>query len=312
MRKFIILSFIAVQAIVLSISQAQTISAPFDTEYSLFDFGSVPGVPTNYGGITFKYDDPDVILIGGNANNSTSGAIYAVDVIRDPVTSRITGFDGDATLFSTAPNIDGGLAYGPGNVLFYTGYSNNVIGQIKPGSTTPDKITALTALGVTASTGTLQFVPDGFAGAGSLIVASFNASVYYRTTLTLDGDGTYNFDGFTSIATLPGGPEGMVFLGDDIPLIDMPSLLVSEYGLNRVSLYDLDVNGVPIVGTRQNFITGLIGAEGAVVDPITGDFFFSTFGSSNRLIRVDGFVPEPGTAGLAALGLLSLLSRRRR
>jgi len=312
MRKFIILSFIAVQAIVLSISQAQTISAPFDTEYSLFDFGSVPGVPTNYGGITFKYDDPDVILIGGNANNSTSGAIYAVDVIRDPVTSRITGFDGDATLFSTAPNIDGGLAYGPGNVLFYTGYSNNVIGQIKPGSTTPDKITALTALGVTASTGTLQFVPDGFAGAGSLIVASFNASVYYRTTLTLDGDGTYNFDGFTSIATLPGGPEGMVFLGDDNPLIDMPSLLVSEYGLNRVSLYDLDVNGVPIVGTRQNFITGLIGAEGAVVDPITGDFFFSTFGSSNRLIRVDGFVPEPGTAGLAALGLLSLLSRRRR
>jgi len=143
-------------------------------------------------------------------------------------------------------------------------------------------------------------------------VASFNASVYYRTTLTLDGDGTYNFDGFTSIATLPGGPEGMVFLGDDNPLIDMPSLLVSEYGLNRVSLYDLDVNGVPIVGTRQNFITGLIGAEGAVVDPITGDFFFSTFGSSNRLIRVDGFVPEPGTAGLAALGLLSLLSRRRR
>lgn len=231
LRKFIILRFIAVQAIVLSISQAQTISAPFATEYTLFDLGSVPGVPIRYGGITFKYDDPDVILIGGNANSS-DGAIYAIDVIRNPVTSRITGFDGDATLFSTAPNIDGA--------------------------------------------------------------------------------GTYDFDGFTSIATLPGGPEGMVFLGDDNPLIGMPSLLVSEYGLSRVSLYNLDVNGVPIVGTRQDFITGLTGAEGAVVDPITGDFFFSTFGSSNPLIRVDGFVPEPGTAGLVAFGLLSLLSRRRR
>jgi hypothetical protein len=36
-------------------------------------------------------------------------------------------------------------------------------------------------------------------------------------------------------------------------------------------------------------VTGLVGAEGAWIDPLTGDFLFSTFGGSNRVIKVSGF-----------------------
>src|SRR5206468_3945941 len=42
---------------------------PFADYYSCVDLGSVPGVVTPYGGLTFKYDDPNTILIGGTAND---------------------------------------------------------------------------------------------------------------------------------------------------------------------------------------------------------------------------------------------------
>ena len=46
-------------------------------------------------------------------------------------------------------------------------------------------------------------------------------------------------------------------------------------------------------------ITGLDGAEGAFIDPVTGDYLFSTFGSTNRVIVVKGFSkpPPPPVAG---------------
>jgi hypothetical protein len=37
-------------------------------------------------------------------------------------------------------------------------------------------------------------------------------------------------------------------------------------------------------------VTGLTGAEGALIDPVTGDFLFSTFGGGNKIIRISGFV----------------------
>lgn len=36
-------------------------------------------------------------------------------------------------------------------------------------------------------------------------------------------------------------------------------------------------------------VTGLNGAEGALIDPVTGDFLFSTFGSGNEVFKVTGF-----------------------
>ena len=62
-------------------------------------------------------------------------------MVRD-LDGHITGFDGVATFVATAGTgsvgIDGGLTYGPDDVLFFTTFADNKIGQLKPGSTTPD------------------------------------------------------------------------------------------------------------------------------------------------------------------------------
>ena len=111
---------------------------PFDANYSLFSLGSVPGVPTYYGGLTLKYDDPNTLLIGGAAG-SPVGHIYQIAVTRD-VNGHITGFSGTATLYPGAGSTigqynDAGLAFGPANVLFVTRYPANQLEQSKVGST---------------------------------------------------------------------------------------------------------------------------------------------------------------------------------
>ena len=50
--------------------------------------------------------------------------------------------------------------------------------------------------------------------------------------------------------------------------------------------------GDPVVASRRRFVYGLDGAEGASIDPVSGDFLFSTFGTgTDRVVVVRGFVP---------------------
>ena len=295
------------------VATGQTLGADFAADYSVVDLGSPVGVPFNLGGITFL--DDDTVLIGGSANNA-AGGIYAAQVSRDPLTGTITNFINDATLFAQGPEIDGGLAFGPGGVLFYTGFSENLLVQIAPGDTAPTKIIDLdtdpaTAGLVANSVGTLQFVPAGFGGAGSLKIASFNGNEMYTLTLAPDGSGTFDVTGVVNPVPLPGGPEGLVYIDDANAGFAADSLLVSEFSGGSVGAYEIDANGDPIDGTRRDFLTGLSGAEGAAIDPVTGDFLFSTFGSGNRVLVVTGFViPEP--TSLAVLAAPALLLRRRR
>lgn len=265
-----------------------TIQPPFAGVYVHTDLGSVPGVPTNYGGVVFKYNDPDKLLVGGAANGS-NGAVYEIDVVRD-AQGFITGFSGSATLLSTAANIDGGLCYGPNDVLFFTTYNNNTLGQIKPGSIVPDKIIPLSTFNVGSSTGTCNFVPANFAGAGELKIASYNAHTYHGFTITPDANGTFDLAPANGPVSISGGPEGILYVPPGSALIpDYTSVLISEYGFGSVSTYQVDGNGNPIPATRQVFLSGLTGAEGSCTDPITGDLVFSTYGGGSRIIRVSGF-----------------------
>jgi len=298
-------------------ANAIAIAPEFAADYTFTSLGTPGGVPGPLGGLTFL--DADTLLIGGAANGA-SGVIRSIDVIRD-ASNHITGFAGSSAPYATAPNIDGGLSFGPGGVLFYTGYSNNILGQIKPGSVAPDKVIDLTPLGVSPSVGTLTFVPAGFAGAGQMKMASYNGGQWYEITLTPDGSGTYDVSGVTQRANPGRGPEGIVYVQDGNPIFPSDSVLISEYGTGTVSAYEIDSNGDPIVGTRRDFITGLGGAEGGVFDPISGDFLFSTFGGGDQVIVVRGFdapppppgdVPEPVTILLLGSGLAGIGVMRRR
>lgn len=289
---------------------AQTIDPFYAGSYSYTDLGTPAGVPSQFGGLTMLAGTTDTLLLGGAANGP-SGALYAVGVTRDGM-GHINGFTGTSSLYASAPYNDGGVAYGPGGVLFTSRWPVNELAQYLPGSSAPDKVTALGTLGVAGSNAAVNFVPAGFSGAGRMKLSSYAGGQFYDVTFTPDGLGTFDLISAVQTATLPGAPEGFAYVSAASPLLTAPTMIVSEFGANVVSLYDVDLNGDPIAGTRRVFMSGLSGVEGAFIDPMTGDFLFSTFGGGSRVIVVQGFVPAPGALGaLAGLGLVAVARRRR-
>jgi len=282
----------AAVSFVAATAGAQTLGPDFAGLYSIIDLGPVPGVPSNYGGLLFAPGDPSVLLIGGAAN-SLSAAIYAV-VVQRSGNGDVLGFGcGQASYFQAAPGvtggIDGGLDAEPSGVAFYTTYPDNHIGQIKSSSVGPDRLIDLTPLGVSPSTGTLRFVPANFPGAGRLKIASYNTSRWYDATITPDGNGTFDVSVSPGFIQLGGGPEGIVYIKGSNPGFGVDSVLMSNYATGSVDAFEIDANGDPKPNTARTFITGLAGAEGAAIDPVTGDFIFSTFGGLGNVLRVTGF-----------------------
>lgn len=301
--------------------------------YTVSSLGSVPGLLPSYGGLTFL--DNDTILIGGQANTS-SGRLYTIDVVRD-AGNHITGFSGIVSQFGGSSSgvgdfNDGGVVFGPGGNLFLARWNVNQIGQVKPGTTTDEDKIVAGPIGASSSVSALNFVPPGFGGAGAIKIVTWPAGQWYDATLTPDGSGTFDISGFTQVdvnpdvagtQNVPGGPEGFVYIAAGNPLFPLNSMLISEFSAGEVGAYEVDSNGNPLVNTRRAFVTELVGAEGATIDPVTGDFLFSTFGGGNEVVVVQGFlvpeppqpppngVPEPGTLALGGIALLVTLARRR-
>lgn len=321
-------SALVVSFVGASAAQAQTLGADFAASYTATNLGSVTDLPPLYGGLTFLNNN--TLLIGGAANTA-AGLLYSVGVTRDAL-NHITGFSGPAKQFGTSIGEfnDGGVVFGPGGVLFTSRWPNNELGQTRPGSPDEDKIIDLAALGVAGSHAAINFVPGSFSGAGNVKLVSWGGGEWYNATLTPDGAGTFDLVGITQIdlngaddgfGNLPGGPEGFTYVSEGNPGFAVNSMLVSDFSDGSVSAYEVDANGDPILSTRRSFVDGLDGAEGAVLDPLTGDFLFSTFGGGDRILLVSGFtelppppVPEPETYAmlLAGLSFLGFAARRRK
>jgi hypothetical protein len=282
----LVLSFGAL-ALFATSARAQVFGANFANDYSFVDLGSPSGVVPSLGGIVFKPGDPNTLWVGGAAN-SNLGEFYEIGVTRDGQ-GHITAFNGTSTPHAAAPYIDGGATFGPTGVLFFTEWPVNMLGELKPGSTTVDKTVDLTAAGIGTSVGAIQFVPAGFPGAGSFKILSFNTDQWYQADLVADSNGTFDVANAQLKSTLVGGLEGLVYVHGGNPGFPSDSVLVCEYSQGTVGTYTIDANGDPVVASRQDFITNLTGAEGALIDPVTGDFIFSTFGGSDRVIVVKGF-----------------------
>ncbi len=269
---------------------AQTLTTDFvNAGYAITDLGSITDLPTPYGGLTIRPSSPDTLYIGGTANQ-TGGAVYKVPLVRDGLTQQITGFAGPAVLHATAPNIDGGLSFAPNGTMLYTRFSMNEWGQLLTNGTTLS--TPLTPLGISSSVGSHVFVPAGSPGAGNLILASYSASIMYKVPFTIGVDGDYQPAApstSVSVAGIANGPEGIAYVPSGSAGFPNPSMVVSAYSFGKIVAFEVDADGMPVPSTARDMITGLTGAEGAFIDPLTGDFLFSTFGSFNRVIRVSGF-----------------------
>jgi hypothetical protein len=260
----------------------QTIQPPYSSSYTLVTLGNLPAVPGPYGGITFL--NPSTLLLGSDSEGS-GGAIYSIPVTRNS-SGHITGF-GTPKLYASAPYIDGGLAFGPGGVLFATTYTTNNLLEFKPGSTSPDLTIPLGPFGVTSSVGTLQFVPPGMPGAGDFKIVSYDSVTWNNATLTPNANGTYDLAAVTP--TVNGqytSTEGITYVPLGSAQFSTPSVLVSVYGQGAVFAYTLDSDG-NLTGTGSEFMS-LPNAMSATYDPITGDAILSTWGAAT-VYEVKGF-----------------------
>ena len=269
---------------------AQSLTPEFVTAgYTLTDLGSIEQLPSQYGGLTIRPEQPNTLYIGGNANNS-SGALYSVALIRNPDTKQITGFGGAAVLYREAPNNDGGIIFDQYGTLLFTRYSMNELGQILPDNSYIS--IPLTGYGIASSVGALAFIPEGYPGAGGLVFSSYNAAIMYNVPFTKDANGQYilsNQIAEVTIHSVAPGPEGIAYIPAGSAAFPNLSMAISSYANGTVVVFDVGDYGLPVPSTAREMVSGLTGAEGALIDPLTGDFLFSTFGGGNKVIRISGF-----------------------
>lgn len=277
----------------------QEAAPAFSSRYNLRDLGAVPAVPGRYGALTFKAGAADTLLIGGNGN-TPEAKIYEVTVARR-ADGHITGFSGNARFFAHAHGpidggIDGGLAYGPDNVLFFTSYPDNAIGQIKPGETNASKYFFADASLIRGTVGTLAFVPAGMPGAGHLKILTVDSGNWYDATLSPDASGTFDINIVSSEIATGLSAEGALFVPAGNPLFSTPSVLVADYSANRFVALEVDAGGDPVLASLREFATAIPGAEGATQDPVTGDFLFSSL-QEGKIYAMGGFqVERPSVA----------------
>jgi hypothetical protein len=264
----------------------------FSDHYTVYDLAKVSGVSGPYGGVALKYDDDAVLLVAGN------DGIYEVEVIRDN-RSHIIALGNSELTVNTPDRIDGGLYYGPNDVLFAVAYPAGKILQVKPGSDQIDKITDVSMYGTGGSIG---FVPKGFPGEGGVkfVVWDQFSDVqgpwhghWFELSLDADSSGTFAVDEFRDVlGPLQGGVEGFSYVPRGSTGFTESSIIVSEWWAGKIATYDADQSGNPVLSTRKVILNGAAGAEGAFFDQKSGDFVFSCWGGLDRIFSLKGFVPQ--------------------
>jgi len=286
--------------------RAQTVQAPFNAVYTVSNIGAIPGLPSTWGAMVFDREDPNILLC---TRWNTVGVqnLFAIGVVRD-AQGHVTGFSGTVTPRAQADYIDGGLAYHPSGVLFYTRYPSlivggNGVGQFKPGSTVPDRVDAILAPNYV---GGLAIVPAGLPGAGRLKTLRWPGGQWSDAQLTPDANGTFDIVGEALTATLTGGPDGIAYVPHAAPLFTGADVLVAEYNGGNLVTYAVDVQGDPIVATRQVVVSGLSSCFTMAVDPVTQDVLHAGWsGTTVHVIKGFGLTCGQCThygAGLAGTG----------
>jgi len=279
------------------VAGGQTVLPPFDTAYSIRDLGTPEGVPVSFGGLFIRASEPDSLYIGGFANGA-SGALYRVGLVRD-VNGLVTGFSGVAERVGDLPFNDGGITPDPGGLISYGQWPVNRYGQMDPATGLIVNDVDLAPLGVAQSASSVRFIPAGMPGAGGMRIVSWSGGQYHRVSYSVGAGEIISLGDVEQLpeSTIPGGPEGFTYVPTGSPLFTVPTMIVSAFSAGRVDVYDVDGSGDPIISTGRTMVANLTGAEGAAIDPVTGDFAFSTFGGADRVIFVSGFVPPPPACG---------------
>ena len=271
------------------------LAPPFDTLYKVYDLGTVPGVPNPLGGTVISATNPNVMLVAGGSETA-DGAIYSIGVKRDPC-GHIVGWNGTATRVYNTPYVDANLIYMSNDLLLYTEWPQYTLSQIETTATMPAVRTDLRTFGmppIDSSPGGLGRVPANLAPAGELRLVTWPGGGWYHASATPNG-ALLDITGITQTATLPNQPGGFAYVPAGSPGFTKQSLIVAEWRAStddRVTVYEVDDVGDPVVSTRREFFQMFPRPWGAYFEPVTGDYFFLSWGTGNdRVFVVQGFVP---------------------
>jgi hypothetical protein len=267
-------------------------TAEFQPYYKAYDLGPVPGMPAGHlGGCVVLYNDPSTLLLAGDSE-SPDGGLYSIKLKRDAC-GHVLGFEGSAVHVATTPYIDANLLYGKNDVLLYSQWPANMIGQLLPGAASPASSTDLAPFNVDSSIGGMGFVPPGFPTSGTLRGVTWSAGNWFQLDSTFE-NGLYKITSAKMITNLPNGPGGFAYVPKGSPGFPVQSLIMAEWSADHVAVYEVDDQGNPKAQTRKEFFSSFQKPWGAYFEPVSGDYLFLTWGPSpDRVYSVRGFVPPP-------------------
>lgn len=255
--------------------------------------GATFGVPGRLGAMMFSVDGQTLYLVGNS--EASNSAVYALPVIRDPATQRVTGFGNGVLVFSgnpATPGIDAGLEIGPDGTLFYTYWQSHYLGERAATSTTVERAFSMAATGVPSSVAGLTFSPHLFDPGSSfrlLQVSSWLGNGVYNVPLSPLGGGIYEPGTAELFVSLPQQGTGAIQYVPQGLYAGNMMYVNWNYGEVRMVVVDKstgypidDTTGLPALGTstprdiRFAYDMG-VGPWGLEFDPRTLDFFVTTW-----------------------------------
>ena len=275
-----------------AVANEAVITAAYADDYRAYVLGPVPGIPagSDLGGMAIHHADGNTLVIAGDAERP-EGTLYEIGVERGPC-DHIIGFVGEATEVAMTPHVSD-LLFVSGGLLFYTEWPKNHIAQLLPGASMPDLRTDLGKLGITISVGGFGLVPPGLAGAGQFRMLTWDTGDWYHLDRSANGK-LFDLGNAVKTAKVEAKSGGLAYVPEGSPGFDVPHVMLSRTEAGKLSVYQVDDAGDPLVETRVDFLSQLPFVYTAYFEPVTGDLLVSTIeATQDQVYIVQGFAPPP-------------------
>jgi hypothetical protein len=278
-------------------AEGVTVEPPFDEHYRAYDLGPLPGIEGDrlrVGGCVVDPADRNTLLVTASSRSDGRwrSALYAVGVERGPA-GHILRFSGSVEVRSELPGrqVDANVFRdGEGHLLATLFDDGNPIGVLSGSGSSVRQLLVPGDVGVPGRWAGAAFVPRGHPAAGALRMAAWPSDTWWHIDYTYDESG-YTLRSAEQRAELPNGSGGFAYVPSGSPEIERDSVVLAEWS-ERVSFFEVDREGDPLVETRRVFLRGLSSAWGAYFEPVTGDFLFPEW-NRDAFVIVQGFVPPP-------------------
>jgi len=284
-------------AVLLPLSAAAiTLDDPKNFELVQEWFATDLGVPAPLGALMFS-DDGATLYVVGNSESAYSG-LYELPVTRDPKTDQVTDLGTATLVFEGAKyvaGLDAGLEWGPDGTLFYTYWSAHYLGERPGGFGGAETLYDMTPTTVPSSVAGLTFSPhldDTGIGFAQMQVSSWLGDGLYNVPLTDLGGGLFEPGTAELFVTLPQQGTGAIQYVPQGLFTGNLMYVNWDYGEIRLLVIDPESglpvdakSGKPTLGTTNpediRFAHDIgVGPWGLEFDPLSLDFFVSTWGLS--------------------------------